>query len=72
MWLWGGSDLFRTLASAGLVDGVDVAVLPIVLGDGIPLMGRPGPRLPLRLRAQRTYQVTGTVFLEYEVAKQPV
>jgi dihydrofolate reductase len=67
LWLWGGSDLFRELASAGLVDGVDVAVLPIVLGDGIPLIARPGPRLPLRLRAQRTYKVTGTLFLEYDL-----
>ena len=68
LWLWGGSNLFRELASAGLVDGVDVAVLPIVLGDGIPLMARPGPRLPLQLRAQRLYKGTGTLFLEYDVA----
>lgn len=70
LWLWGGAELFRELASAGLVDGVDVAVLPIVLGDGIPLMARPGPRLPLRLRAQRTYQATGTLVLEYDVVRQ--
>ena len=67
LWLWGGSDLFRHLAAAGLVDGVDVAVLPIVLGGGIPLMATPGPRLPLRLRAHRLYDKTGTLFLEYDV-----
>ncbi len=68
MWLWGGSELFRELAAAGLVDGVDVAVLPIVLGGGIPLMATPGPRLPLRLRTQRLYRATGTLFLEYDVS----
>ena len=68
IWLWGGSELFRELAAAQLVDGVDVAVLPIVLGGGIPLMATPGPRLPLRLRAQRLYRATGTLFLEYDVA----
>ena len=67
LWLWGGSELFSVLAAAGLVDGVDVAVLPIVLGDGIPLMGRPGLRLPLRLRNHRVYGKSGTVFLEYDV-----
>ena len=68
IWLWGGSELFREFAAAQLVDGVDVAVLPIVLGGGIPLMATPGPRLPLRLRAQRLYRATGTLFLEYDVA----
>jgi dihydrofolate reductase len=68
LWLWGGAGLFRELASAGLVDGVDVAVLPIVLGGGVPLMATPGPRLPLRLRAHRLYSKTGTLFLEYDVS----
>ena len=68
LWLWGGGTLFRELAAAGLVDGVDVAVLPILLGGGIPLLPAGGPRLPLRLRTQRLYQKTGTVFLEYDVA----
>jgi dihydrofolate reductase len=67
LWLWGGGELFRELAAAGLVDGVDVAVIPIVLGGGLPLMPTPGPRLPLRLRAHRLYASTGTLFLEYDV-----
>ena len=72
LWLWGGSELFRELAGAGLVDGVDVAVLPIILGAGIPLMATPGPRLPLRLRNHRLYRTTGTLFLEYDVAPAAV
>ncbi len=67
LWLWGGSELFRELAAAGLVDGIEVAVIPIVLGGGIPLMATPGPRLRLRLRAHRLYSRTGTMFLEYDV-----
>ena len=68
LWLWGGGALFRELAQAGLVDVVEVAVLPILLGGGVPLLPAPGPRLPLRLRARRVYPTTGTVFLEYDVA----
>ena len=66
LWLWGGGDLFRELAQAGLVDGVDVAIVPVLLGGGIPLLP-PGPRLLLRLRAHRLYAGTGTMFLEYDV-----
>lgn len=69
LWLWGGAELFRQLAEAGLVDGVDVAVLPIILGGGIPLMATPGPRLSLQLRKQRLYEKTGTLFLEYDVRR---
>lgn len=66
LWLWGGGELFRQLAGAGLVDGIDVAVIPVVLGGGIQLMPSPGPKLTLRLRAHRLYEKTGTLFLEYD------
>src|SRR5918994_3897077 len=62
LWLWGGGKLFRELAQAGLVDGVDVAIIPILLGGGIPLLPVPGPRLSLQLRGHRVYSKTGTVF----------
>lgn len=67
LWLWGGGEMFRVLAEAGLVDGVDVAIIPIVLGGGLPLMPTPGPRLNLELRAERLYKQTGTLFVEYDV-----
>jgi dihydrofolate reductase len=69
LWLWGGGELFSELAGAGLVDGVDVAVIPIVLGSGIPLMAARGPRMSLRLLSHRVYPKTGTVFLEYDVVR---
>ena len=72
LWLWGGGDLFRNLAAAGLVDGIDVAIIPIVLGGGLSLLPSPGPRLPLQLRKHRLYARTGTLFVEYDVqASQP-
>lgn len=69
LWLWGGGALFRELAEAGLVDGVDVAILPVLLGAGVPLLPSPGPRLPLRLRTQRLYAKTGTLSVEYDVVR---
>jgi len=67
LWLWGGGRLFSALAQEGLVDGVDVAILPILLGGGLPLLPSPGPQLTLRMRGQRVYPKTGTVFVAYDV-----
>jgi riboflavin biosynthesis pyrimidine reductase len=65
--LWGGGNLFRQLADAGLVDRVQVAIVPVILGGGLPLIAAPGPRLKLELRRERVYRTTGTLFLEYDV-----
>jgi dihydrofolate reductase len=70
LWLWGGSELFRQLAEAGLVDGVDVAIVPIILGGGVPLLATPGPKLPLKLRSHRVFAATGTLMLEYDVRRE--
>ena len=70
LWLWGGGDLFRQLAGAGLVDGVDVAIIPVLVGGGIPLLATPGPRMPLRLRSHRLYAATGTLALQYDVVRE--
>jgi dihydrofolate reductase len=67
LWLWGGGELFRSLAEADLVDEVEVAIIPVVLGDGLPLMAPNGPRLSLELTAQRTYQKTGILHLKYRI-----
>lgn len=67
LWLWGGGDLFRQLAHAGLVDGVDVAIIPVLLGGGLPLLATPGPTLRLRLRSHRLYAASGTLVVQYDV-----
>lgn len=69
IWLWGGGELFRQLANADLVDGVDVAIIPVLVGGGLPLLATPGPRLRLRLRSHRLYPRSGIVAVEYDVAR---
>jgi dihydrofolate reductase len=61
--------LFRSLLAAGVVDTVEVAVIPVLLGGGIPLFPPPGPRAPLRLVKHQVYPKTGTVALEYAVER---
>ena len=65
IWLFGGGVLFRSLAEAGLVDTVEVAVIPTILGGGVPMVAGLGVRIPLTLKEQRTYDKTGTVSLVY-------
>ena len=67
IWLFGGGALFRSLLDAGLVDSVEVAIIPVLLGDGVPLLPAPGRRVALRLVRSRTYETTGIVMLEYAV-----
>ncbi len=72
IWLFGGGSLFRSLLDVGLVDTVEVAVIPILLGGGIPLLPSPGDRVQLRLTESSVYEKTGTVLLEYAVEAQAV
>lgn len=71
IWLFGGGDLFRSLLDLGLVDAVEVAVVPVLLGQGIPLLPTPAARASLTLTAHRVYSKTGTVSLEYAVERKP-
>jgi dihydrofolate reductase len=66
IWLYGGGTLFRSLLDAGLVDSVEVAVVPVLLGAGIPLLP-PGPIAKLRLVDQKTLLKSGIVMLSYAV-----
>jgi len=67
IWLMGGGSLFRSLLDAGQVDAVEVAVIPVLLGGGIPLLPGPGSRATLQLAGSKIYDKTGIVMLEYKV-----
>lgn len=67
IWLFGGGSLFRSLLELGLVDAVEVAIIPVLLGGGIPLLPHPAKSAKLELVKHRVYEKTGTVSLEYAV-----
>jgi len=69
IWLFGGGELFRSLLELGLVDRVSVAIVPVLLGGGLPLLPDSASRAQLRLEEERVYPKTGTVSLEYSVAR---
>jgi dihydrofolate reductase len=66
IWLFGGGSLFRSLLDARLVDTVEVAVMPALLGAGIPLLPS-GGSTTLVLADQRILQKSGIVMLAYSV-----
>ena len=66
IWLFGGGLLFRNLLGAGLVDDVEVAVMPVLLGGGVPLLPPPAEVTKLKLTGHKVYK-TGIVSLEYAV-----
>ena len=59
--LWGSITLFRSLLAAGVIDEVQLRVVPTVLGAGTPLFGAPAP---LRLLGATPYDC-GIVVLRY-------
>ena len=67
VWLFGGGSLFRSLAELGLVDTVEVAVIPVLLGEGVPLLPAPAKRVTLKLTGHKLYAKTGIMSLEYAV-----
>jgi dihydrofolate reductase len=66
IWLYGGGVLFRSLLDAGLVDTVEVAVVPVLLGAGTPLLP-PGATTKLILADQKTLPASGIMALSYSV-----
>ena len=66
IWLFGGGQLFRSLLERGYVDVVEVGLIPVLLGQGIPFLPGLGHRATLRLTDIRRYP-TGTMILTYEV-----
>ena len=68
IWLFGGGVLFRSLLDAGLVDEVQVAVIPVLLGSGVPLIPE-GRRCSLHLDESKIYP-SGIVLLSYSVASE--
>ena len=66
IWLFGGASLFASLLAAGLVDQVEVAIIPVLLASGIPLVAPDAPRSRLLLTRSDAHP-SGIVTLHYDV-----
>jgi dihydrofolate reductase len=68
IWLFGGGALFASLLAAGQVDQVEVTVVPVLLGAGIPLLPSGAPQTSLTLTNTHVYP-SGMVSLQYDVRR---
>jgi len=68
IWLMGGGVLFRTLLDAGLVDSVEISLMPVLLGSGVPVVPE-GQHRSLRLTESKAL-ASGIIRLKYSVVKQ--
>jgi dihydrofolate reductase len=67
IWLFGGGSLFRSLVSAKLVDTVEIAIMPVLLGGGIPMFPAPAPAVKLKLTGHKVY-TAGVISVEYALS----
>jgi dihydrofolate reductase len=65
IWLFGGGSLFASLLDLGLVDSVELAMVPVLLGRGIPFLPGRDARTKLNLTGSRVFKTSGIVLLEY-------
>lgn len=68
IWLMGGGELIASFLDAGEIDEFDIHVIPVFIGEGIPLVAPRHRDIALRLRSARKYP-DGVVRLRYEVVK---
>lgn len=66
IWLFGGGQLFSSLLDANLVDTVELAIIPVLLGGGIPMLACLKKQTQLKLKTHKIYK-SGIVALEYSV-----
>ena len=68
VWLVGGGQLVRDFLSADLIDRLDLAVIPNVLGSGIPLFPEGTP--PRAFRLTGSERIGQIAMLHYEVKRE--
>lgn len=64
IWICGGASIAWQLVEADLIDRYHISVIPMILGDGIPLFGRMDRGIRLKCVGTRTYN--GITDLVYE------
>jgi dihydrofolate reductase len=68
VWVMGGGELIASFLDAGEIDEFDIHVIPVFIGEGIPLVAPRHRDVPLRLRSSRRYP-DGVVRLRYEIPR---
>ena len=73
IWLMGGGDLATQLLAAGLVDTIEVGIMPVVIGEGIPMVtGTKAGNGGYKLEVERLERLeSGILLVNYNVVQGP-
>ena len=66
IWMMGGAGLIASFLDANEIDEFDIHVIPVFIGEGIPLVAPRHRDIPLRLRSAQKYP-DGVVRVRYQV-----
>jgi dihydrofolate reductase len=66
IWMMGGATLIASFLDAGELDEFDIHMIPVFIGEGIPLVAPRHRDIPLRLLTSRKYP-DGVVQMRYRV-----
>ena len=66
IWLMGGGELIASFLDERAIDEFVISVVPVFIGDGIPLIGRRHRHVPLDLQSVQSFE-DGVVQLHYRV-----
>ena len=70
IWLMGGGEIIASFLDAQAIDEFVVSVVPVFIGDGIPLIAPRHRHVPLDLDSVERFE-DGLVQLHYRVQQQP-
>lgn len=65
IWLMGGGELTREFLQADLVDEIHLGIVPVLIGEGIPLFPATFPQRNFKLIENKTYS-RGLISLKYK------
>ena len=67
IWMMGGGAIIASFLDAGAIDEMIVNVVPVLIGEGIPLIASQHRNVPLKLLSTRQFP-DGVVQLHYQVS----
>ena len=68
IWMMGGAGIIASFLDAGAIDEFSIHVIPVMIGEGIPLVAPRHRNIPLELISVRSFQ-DGVVHLNYSVRR---
>ena len=68
IWMMGGGELIASFLDAGEIDAFSLHIVPMLIGEGIPLLAPRHRRVPLKLTEVKKFP-DGVVHLDYKVPR---